>query len=224
MCDDTKMKDSLYDKSYICPLCEKSFKSKTIKYGKNQLLTVDEDLYAHYALINPLLYDVIVCPSCGYSVSVKYLSPLMPKQKEWLSQHFKEGTSTTHYSDYTTLEEAIHKHKMALLACITRKGKVSEQANLTLHIAWLYRDMGDKAQELTFLKRSYQGFVEAFSNENFPIAGMDETTTIYLIAILAYKTDNLDASKQYLSKLMTISPCPARIKERAHELKQKLYQ
>lgn len=223
MCDDAKMKDALYDKSYICPLCEKAFKSKAIKYGKNQLLTVEEDLYAHYTLIDPLLYDVIVCPSCGYSVSTKYLAPLMPKQKEWLGEHFKKGTGSAMYSDYTTLEEAIHKHKMALLACITRKGKVSEQAYLTLHIAWLYRELGDKTQEITFLERSYQGFVEAYFDESFPIAGMDEATTIYLIAILAYKTDNLDASKQYLSRLMTITTCPVRIKERAHELKRKLY-
>ena len=223
MCDDTKMKDALYDKSCICPLCETAFKSKTIKYGKNQLLTVDEDLYAHYALINPLLYDIIVCPSCGYSVSSKYLATLMPKQKEWLKEHFKKGAGSAPYSDYTTLDEAIHKHKMALLASITKKGKISEQAHLTLHIAWLYRDLGDKAQEQTFLKRSYQGFAEAFFKESFPIAGMDEATIIYLLAILAYETDNLDASKQYLSKLLTIDTCPARIKERAHELKQKIY-
>ena len=222
MCVDDTIKNALYDKSYTCPLCQTAFKSKTIKSGKNQLVAIDLDLYAHYTLINPLFYDTVVCPTCGYTSLVKTLAPLMPKQKEWLRTHFTKGVMHTNYSEYATYEEALLKHKVALLACITRKGKLSEQAYIVLNIAWLYRDLNDTANEQIFLKRAFEGFEEAYSKESFPMMGMDAPTITYLLAALAYETQNYDRCRQYLSLIFAKTDYPARIKERAFKLKELL--
>lgn len=222
MCISDEVRNALYDKSYTCPLCNETFKSKAIRSGKNQLISVDFDLYAHYSLINPILYDIIVCPSCGYSVLSKTLAPLLPKQKEWLKTQFSRHNPQIIYNEYATTEEAIHKHKIALVACITRKSKMGEQAYLALHISWLYRDLGNTEEEYNFLERAYTGLCEAFSTDSFPILGMDELTYTYLIAAVAYKLNKKDACKQYLSSILTSIGCPPRIKEHALNLKQKL--
>lgn len=219
MCVDDTIKKALYDKSYTCPLCQTAFKSKAIKSGKNQLINIDLDLYAHYGLINPLFYDTVVCPTCGYTSLVKTLAPLMPKQKEWLRAHFAKGATHTTYSEYTTYEEALLKHKVALLACMTRKGKLSEQAYIVLSIAWLYRDLQDTVNEQIFLKRAFEGFEEAYSKESFPMMGMDAVTISYLIAALAYEIKNYDRCKQYLSLILSKTDCPVRIREHALKLK-----
>ena len=36
--------DYLFDKTYTCPVCEKSFKSKTVKSGKARMIGTDQDL------------------------------------------------------------------------------------------------------------------------------------------------------------------------------------
>ena len=222
MCISDDIKGALYDKSYTCPLCNETFKSKAIRSGRNQLVSIDVDLCAHYSLINPLLYDVIVCPSCGYSVLSKTLGPLLPKQKEWLKAQFSKDKPHPSYHEYTTLEEAILKHKLALVACITRKSKIGEQAYIALHIAWLYRDLGSTQEEYDFLERAYTGLCEAFSTDSFPILGMDELTFTYLIAAVAYKLDKKEICKQYLSTILSAVGCPPRIKDHALSLKQKL--
>lgn len=218
------LKSVLYDKSCTCPLCGKAFTTKTIKLGKNQVTSIDEDLYAHYSTVNPLLYDIIVCPECGYSAVTKNFSSLLSKQKEWLSAHFYRGSQIPAYGEYTTIDEAIHKHKLALLACITRKSKLGEQAYLALHIAWLYRDKGDDAESKDFLKRAYDGFAEALTKENFPILGLDEATLLYMLAAMAHELNKPEESKQYLSSVITMPGLSPRLKDHALNLKEKLYE
>lgn len=213
----------LYDKSYVCPLCGEAFKNKAIRSGKNQLISIDDDLYPHYSLVNPLFYSVVVCPHCGYSVLSRTFGPLLPKQKEWLSEHFSKTHPHPSYSEYTTAEEALKKYKMALIACMTRKSRISEQAYIALNIAWLYRDLGQKEDEHLFLTRAYSGFNEAFSTELFPIVGMDEMTFTYTLAALAYELGELNEAKQCLSSILTSSDCPPRVRDHALNLKEKVY-
>ena len=214
--------DALYDKTYHCLLCGETFKSQMIRSGKNRLITVDEDLYAHYDLIDPLLGDIITCPHCGYSTLSKTQTPLLSKQKEWLKEKFNEKLPSYPYSNPPTISDAIHKHKLALFACILRKSKLSEQAYISLHLSWLYRSLNDSKNELLFLKRSYDGFNEAYAHETFPMIGMDEGTLLYLLAIIAYKLDLHAESRQYISSFFSTNNAPNRIKERALSLKQKL--
>ncbi len=218
------LKAILYDKSCTCPLCGHAFTTKTIKIGKNQVTSIDEDLYPHYSMVNPLLYDIIVCPECGYSAVTKNFSSLLPRQKEWLRVHFYRGAKIPNYEEYTTLEEAIHKHKIALLACMTRKSKLGEQAYVALHIAWLYRDQGNDAESKSFLIRAYEAFGEALTKENFPILGIDEGTLLYMLAAMAHELNKPEESKQYLSAVITMPGLSPRLKDHALNLKEKLYE
>lgn len=218
------LKGVLYDKSCTCPLCNHAFTTKTIKVGKNQVTSIDEDLYPHYSLVNPLLYDVITCPTCGYSALTKSFTSLLPKQKEWLSAHFHKGAKSPSYGEYTTIDEAINKHKIALVACMTRKSKLGEQAYLALHIAWLYRDKGSTEEELSFIRRAYEGFSEALTKETFPILGLDEATVMYMLAAMAHQLDKLDECKQYLSAIITMHGLSPRLKTHATNLKNKIFE
>lgn len=219
---DADLNTLLYDKSYTCPLCGKNFTSKAIRVGKNQVTTIDSDLYAHYSLINPLLYDIILCPHCGYSTFSKAFGVLLPKQKDWLNELLASKAPCT-YKEPATIEDAILKHKMALLASITKKSKISEQAYLALHIAWLYRDLKDTANEETFLSRSLDGFIESLSKETYPLYGIDEPTIMYMISDIAFRLGKLDICKQYLSIVLTSTNPSNRIKDRALDLKTKIY-
>ena len=220
--DEELLKDALYDKSYTCPICEQNFTAKSIKVRKNQVVSTDSDLYSRYSLVNPLLYDILLCPHCGYAALIKSFDALLPKQKEWIRIQLSSNHMNHFSSEYVTLQEGIHKHKMALLICITKKGKIGEQAYIALRIAWLYREAGDKTNEFSFLERAYDGLEAALSSERFPIFGLDESTAMYILADVGYKLGKIAESKRYLASLITYPDIPSRIKNRALELKEKI--
>ena len=64
--------DKLFDKKYTCPICEHNFTSKTVRSGKARMVRTDMDLRNVYDGIEPLKYDVILCPKCGYAALARF--------------------------------------------------------------------------------------------------------------------------------------------------------
>ena len=85
--------DLLFDKSYTCPVCDSEFKCKMVRTGKAKLVSADTDLRPKYQGIDPLKYDAILCPKCGYASLNRYFNFVMSSQskliKEQISQNFK---------------------------------------------------------------------------------------------------------------------------------------
>lgn len=227
----------LFDKTYTCPVCDKEFKSKTVRTGKIKLISADTDLRPKYQLVDSLKYDAIVCPHCGYAALSRYFNYMTSTQarfiKEQISSNFK---GINQEGDIYTYDEAISRHKLALLSTIVKKSKQSEKAYTCLKLAWLCRGKREnlpedtenleetkkklKAEELEFLTKAYEGFLGAFSKEMFPMCGMDEHTTTYLVADLARRCGKFDESKRWLSKVLTARDAKERIKAKAREIKE----
>ena len=73
--------DFLFDKKVQCPVCDKEFKSKTVKTGKSRLIGSDTDLRPKYQGIESLKYDCIVCNKCGYSALSRFFNNITSAQK-----------------------------------------------------------------------------------------------------------------------------------------------
>ena len=78
------------------------------------------------------------------------------------------------------------------------------------------------AEEKDLLTNAYEGFVAAFSREDFPMCGMDQYTMMYLLAELARRIGKTDEAKRYVSKVLVARGAQKRIKEKAFALKEKL--
>ena len=70
------------------------------------------------------------------------------------------------------------------------------------------------------MKNAINGFIMARQSEDFPIAGMDSTTLDYLIAALAYETDQFDIANKMISELLMSRTANSRIKDKARALKE----
>lgn len=81
-----------------------------------------------------------------------------------------------------------------------------------------------KKEELEFITHAYEGFVEAFSKEMFPMCGMDENTMTYLVADLARRVGKYDESSRWISKVLISRDANERIKDKARDLKEMLKQ
>lgn len=231
--------DFIYDKSYTCPVCDSDFKSKMVKAGRFKLQKVDTDLRPIYQFVDPLKYDAIACPSCGYAALSRYFKYVTSAQskaiKKDISANFKPTNVT---SEIYTYDDAIMRHKLVLVNTIVKKAKNSERAYTCLKIGWLLRGKAEELtedtkdyqklidemakEELEFLKNAYEGFDEAFSTENFPMCGMDENTVSLMVADLARRIGKYDECGRWVSKVLVSRDANERIKEKARDIKERL--
>lgn len=230
--------DLIFDKSYTCPVCDNEFKSRMVRTGKVRLIGADSDLRPKYQGVDSLKYDAILCPQCGYAALNRYFNFVMSGQAKSIKEKI---TATFNYqpesSKVYSYDDALMRHKMALLNTIVKSGKNSEKAYTCLKMAWLCRGkresllQGDYTkeeiaelveEEKELLTNAFDGFEAAFGKEDFPMCGMDEYTMMYLLAELARRIGRNEEAKRYVSKVLVARNAQRRIKDKAYALKEKL--
>lgn len=228
--------DILFDKSYTCPVCDHEFKAKTVRTGKVKMLSADTDLRPKYQLVDALKYDAVVCPKCGFAALNRFFSYMTSTQAKLIKEHISLSFKGINNDvEVYTYDDAIDRHKLALLNTIVKRGKTSEKAYTCLKTAWLCRgkaenlpqDTPDRDKVLAELKQNedelvkdaYEGFTAAFMKEQFPLCGMDELTATYLVADLARRSGKYDEATRWISKVITSRAANERIKSKARDLK-----
>ncbi len=231
--------DFLFDKSFTCPLCDREFKARTVKIGKAKLAGSDLDLRPKYEQIDLLKYDVIMCPSCGYTALsrfFKYLtSPQAKNIQKAISSTFKPQKEMAETYSY---EEALERYKLALANAIVKQTKSSEKAYICLKTAWLLRGQAEhldpeeegyeekkqqcQEEEDEFLRNALEGFLAARQTESFPMCGMDEPTVDYLISVTAMRFEQYDVASRLISGLITSKTANPRMKDKARDVKEML--
>lgn len=232
-------KDLIYDKTFICPVCDSEFSAKIMKSGKAKLLGTDSDLRARYDGIDPLKYEVELCPACGYAALGRYFTKLAPAQVKLIREKVSSKVRVGRYDGETySYEQAMERYKLALVCAVVRHARASEKAYICLKSAWLLRgyresllEMGKgeekqfaslEAQEDEYLQNAYKGFVEARQSESFPMCGMDEITVDYLLAVLAARFKKYDVASRMVASILASPSANARMKDKARDLKDEI--
>lgn len=214
--------ECLYDKTYQCPVCEETFKEKSIRKGKCRTVSTDMDLDTHTEPIEQLYYDVIMCNSCGYTALSTMFDNIMEKQKmtvmQSISMNFKPRPQVAAYD----LDMSLERYKLAYLVAVTKKAKQSELAYISMKISWHYKRKKDTTHELQYIQNAYNGFTSAYQTERFPICGIDEHTLNYLLANFASKLGKYDESLKLLSLVITQAKDNKRLFDRAQDLKENI--
>lgn len=233
---EVKEADLIFDKTFTCKVCDKEFKSKMVRTGKVKLIAQDSDLRPKYQYVDSLKYDAVVCPNCGFAALSRFFNYMTDAQakliKANISANFKglkEG------EDILTYDEAITRHKLVLLNAVVKHAKSSEKAYTCLKLAWLLRGKSETlpsdtpklqevkaqlaAQEKEYIANAYEGFMDAFSKEPFPMCGMDETTLTYLVADLARQIGKYDEALRMIARVLTAKNVGDRIKQKTLDMK-----
>lgn len=222
--------DFLFVKMYPCPVCSYEIRVPAVRTGKAKLIGQDRDLRPHYEGIDPLKYDAISCPECGYSALTRFFSTITAKQKELIREKISPKFQTLPLPDGCfDYDDAVIRHRLALACAMVKHSKVSERAYICLKTAWLLRGKGEhvdtvkekkavEAEEIEFLETAFEGFEEAVSKESFPICGMDETTLYCMLAEIGHRVGKYEEAARLVSRVIT-SHANERIKNRAREIK-----
>ncbi|MBR3601272.1 MAG: DUF2225 domain-containing protein [Lachnospiraceae bacterium] len=231
--------DKLFDKKYTCPICENNFTAKTVRSGKTRMIRTDMDLRNVYEDIEPLKYDVILCPKCGYAALARFFPNVTNIQQKYISEKITPNFKPLQDDgDDYTYEQALTRYKIAFANAVVKMAKFSEGAYLSLKTAWIYRSYKEsldremagyetkyeklEISEKENLRKAYDYFVKAVQTEEFPMCGMDEPTVDYIIAVLAMEFGDYFDSSKLLSKLITSYSASGRLKDRARDVKEEL--
>lgn len=229
--------DFLFDKGFRCPVCDNDFKTKTVRVGKTRMIGADMDMRPKYEDFDPIKYDCIACPHCGYAALSRFFMHVTPVQVKLIRTNispFFKGLKQPK-SEFT-YDEAILRYELALANTVIKKAKTSEKAYTCLKIAWLKRgkwenlpmDTPDrdkeianiKAEEKQYITKAYEGFEAAMGKELFPICGMDEWTYIYLVAELGYECEDYAKSLKLLADLVVSKTASSKLKDKARDLRK----
>ncbi|MGN0131318.1 MAG: DUF2225 domain-containing protein [Lachnospiraceae bacterium] len=236
-----KEEDMVFDKTFTCPVCDSEFKCKMVRSGRARAIGSDMDLRPRYENIDVIKYDIIACPHCGYAGMEKNFPYLTPSQRKAIKENICDSFMPRRVDPEKkiyTYQEALERHKLALVNTIVKRGKDSEKAYICLKTGWLLRgeaelfDRNDPdyarkkhendSAENQFLRNAYDGFIKARASESFPICGMDSITIDYLLSALAIRFEEYETAAKLLSGIITSRGANSRIKDRARDLKEVL--
>lgn len=225
--------DYLFDKTHTCPVCDVEFKCSAVRTGKAKLVGSDSDLRPHYQGVDPLKYDALVCPRCGYAALTRFFTAItMPQARLVMENISKKFHADLKLEGVYTYDDAILYHRLALASAVVKRGKLSERAYTCLKTAWLLRSKSEQpetpesekpailAQEQEFLKNAYDGFVEAMSKENYPICGMDEMTLSCMVADIGRRIGRYEEAARMISRVIVARGANERIKNKARDIKE----
>ena len=235
-----KESDFLLEKVVQCPVCDRKFKTLTVKTGKAKRLEPDEDLRPKFQGVDTIKYDVFSCPFCGYSATQKDFEHLSSTQIKWIKEGVSANFKTTKDASYQeyTYDQAVDRYKLALVCAMTKKAKLSEKSYLCLKIAWLRRTQYEltlddtpealnnrkniKAEWDGFYKQAYEGFVKASETETPPFAGIDTNTLDFMLANMAMYFRDYSTASKLVSRLLTSTGTSSRIKDKCFDMKENI--
>jgi len=128
-----------FKKEYACPLCRNSFSTQKPRQKHVIAERSDEDFCMYYKTVNPLFYEINVCPRCGYSFNASAYGPVKVELKDGLLKTLADQWNSSNYGGTRSLDDAVETFKLAIECQKIRGADDSTLGKLFLKRAWLYR-------------------------------------------------------------------------------------
>lgn len=216
------MNVKLMQKEYNCPICKARFKAPRPRMAKLNLIGVDNDFRPYYEGVDIVCYDVIVCSSCGYTAMEGSVTNFDPLYVERMKRGIDKVSPQRVFLTQVLLEDAIERYLYALSLLEYKKTSFSEYYFLFLRLAWAYRSINsEEAIENEYLatKKALENLENAYKNSEMPIYGMDESTTIFMLAELSRRVGEYEKANLYIGKSILDPKSNDELRTRAKDTK-----
>ena len=193
-----------YEKKIDCPHCKTSFKSLKIRKNAVRIEHTDTDFYPTYKENSPkgYYYNVFVCEHCGYSFTEDFSPYFAPGVQQKLNDQVCAYWTPHHFNGERTAQQAIQAYKLAFLCGTIKQERHIILAGLLLRIAWLYREIQNKPQEMRFLRLAYTQYEQSYSTGDYEKMNMSEMRVLYMIGELGVRLDEIDQSTRFFSRII----------------------
>lgn len=193
-----------YLKKMECINCKEKFTTTKIRSRFVRVTNHDPDFKPVYAdkAVNPLLYNVAVCPHCGFSYTDDFSTYFAPGVKNEITNTITSLWSGRSFGDERSIDEAIETYKLAYLSASVKKEKSLTMAGITLRIAWLYNDLQEYDTEKRFRAIARDLYTEAYSEGDHVGTQMSETRVLYMIAELSHQIGDVEGATRNFSRVI----------------------
>lgn len=193
-----------YDKKLLCSLCGNAFTSKKIRSRAIRVEKSESDFYLQYkdSTLNPILYEIYVCPECGFSFNEQFDDRLAAEAKVMFRKKISSNWKKQSYGENRSYEEAAKTYKLALLSAEETEQTAVVKAGLCLRLSWLYRYLENEKEEARFQKHARSFYEASYTEGDFKNKNMTEMTVLYLIGELSRRLGDKEGAARYFSKVI----------------------
>ncbi|MDR1117176.1 MAG: DUF2225 domain-containing protein [Oscillospiraceae bacterium] len=193
----------LFDKTFTCPICGKSFRSLSVRTSKLVAESTDSDMRVHYKDIEPMYYDVTTCPSCYYTALVDSFTEgsANKAQFEAKMKEYRNGLKLKFNRDRDT--DAVFKGYYLALLCvpICFRSNSAVAAKLWLKLSRLYSDCGDEKMSGVAAEHSLEEYLNTYTKQ-IVTDSQGHQICVMLGELYIKKGDYKDA-RQYFFKVIS---------------------
>lgn len=194
----------LYEKQETCALCGEKFTVTKVRKSACPVLRRDPDFCVYYENENPNLYDIWVCPHCGYAAPESSWNDMLEAQRKLLRDWLPSQPKLAGLGGARTPDMAVAAYDRAIACAIAKRGKDSQAAGLYLKAAWVFRVSGENdPRESEYLQKAAEYYEKAYQSEPTPIGTMTDATLRYLIGELFRRCGRYKEACQYFSQLIS---------------------
>lgn len=191
-----------YQSEAECPVCERSFEITKVRSRAVRLVRQDTDFCPYYEGENPLYYEAVVCPHCGFSSHITAMDRINRYEKQKVRDFISKRWAPRSFSGERTWDKALEAFKIVLLNLNVREAAQSEIAKICLRIAWLYRYAADSELEQCYLNHALNSYRRAYEEEDLSDTGLDPFATLFIIGELCCRTGKESEGLQWFSRLI----------------------
>ncbi|MFC5602587.1 DUF2225 domain-containing protein [Sporosarcina koreensis] len=193
-----------YVKKVDCLNCKEKFTTTKIRSRFVRVIKHEADFKPVYsdARINPILYNVAVCPKCGFAFTDEFSNYFAPGVKDEIAQKITSLWSGRSFGEERTIDEAIESYKLGFLSANVKKEKSLTMAGIMLRIAWLYDEMENLESAKRFRKVSRNLYTDAYTAGDHAGTQMSETRVLYLMAELSHQIGDEEAAIRNFSRVI----------------------
>ncbi len=198
----------IYSSKLVCPVCEKEFTIGKVRSKAIRSDGQDTDFCPMYKDVNPLLYDAVVCPHCGFAHIGTRFDGLLESEKRAIREKVTSKWTTRSFDGTRTVEQAMEAYKLVLLNMQARSAPASELAKVCMRLAWMNRIRGDSVTEYKFLQFAYRYYRDAYSKESLETGKLDPYTAMYMAGELGRRLGHYEDSLTWFNLLITTGTNP----------------
>lgn len=193
-----------YRAKITCPVCTAKFESMRVRSSSIRVQCIDDDFCQHYHSSNPLFYEMMVCPRCGFTFNLELAKiQLSAEQREKMKLHLQPvwQDKAKNYCGVRTLNDAMEAFQLALYALEGDLVKSSKMGMFYLKTAWLYRYEGNEAEEQKYIEKAISSFANAYNTESFSDP-KSELNIVYLLGALNLRAGRIQESARWLDLVL----------------------
>ncbi|WP_418791220.1 DUF2225 domain-containing protein [Phosphitispora sp. TUW77] len=189
-----------FNKKVKCPVCNNAFEGLAIRDSRLKQADRTDELRVIYEDIEPLKYNIWICPECFYAMRRTEFDKINAIQKKKLANLTEQRKSqfTPNFKNIYTIGFAINAYLIAINCCdnFNKSEGIDERAGgIWLNIAWLYDDLEVFDKALEARKNALDKFKAAYMSGHRS-EGQDQKIE-YLIGRLAFGQKNVKEAREF---------------------------